>query len=222
MIKIKLKIINFIKFFIKFYLLRDEFTISVVKWKKDLGEKNLRLNYPLTKDSIVFDLGGYQGDFAYEISKRYDPFIYIFEPQTQYYEYLLKRFHNYLKIKVFNYGLYNKNDVSFLSSEQNASSIFKNRMSGIKINLQEFKSQFNIFNLNQIDLCKINVEGAEYPILLHLLEFDLIKKIKYLQEQFHNFYPKAVNLRKTIREELRKTHTEQYNYPFVWESWSLK
>jgi FkbM family methyltransferase len=222
MIKIKLKIINFIKFFIKFYLLRDEFTISVVKWKKDLGEKNLRLNYPLTKDSIVFDLGGYQGDFAYEISKRYDPFIYIFEPQTQYYEYLLKRFHNNLKIKVFNYGLYNKNDVSFLSSEQNASSIFKNRMSGIKINLQEFKSQFNIFNLNQIDLCKINVEGAEYPILLHLLEFDLIKKIKYLQVQFHNFYPKAVNLRKTIREELRKTHTEQYNYPFVWESWSLK
>ena len=131
-------------------------------------------------------------------------------------------YHNYLKIKVFNYGLYNKNDVSFLSSEQNASSIFKNRMSGIKINLQEFKSQFNIFNLNQIDLCKINVEGAEYNILLHLLEFDLIKKIKYLQEQFHNFYPKAVNLRKTIREELRKTHTEQYNYPFVWESWSLK
>ena len=36
--KIKLKIIIFIKFFIKFYLLRDEFTIAVSKWRKDLGE----------------------------------------------------------------------------------------------------------------------------------------------------------------------------------------
>ena len=65
--KIKLKIIIFIKFFIKFYLLRDEFTIAVSKWRKDLGE-SWRHNYSLTKDSIVFDLGGYRGDFAYEIT----------------------------------------------------------------------------------------------------------------------------------------------------------
>jgi FkbM family methyltransferase len=219
--KIKLKIITFINFYIKFYLLRDEFTIAVSKWKKDLGE-SLRYDYSLTKDSIVFDLGGYRGDFAYGINKRYNSIVYVFEPNKQYYDHLLKRFYNNPKIRLFNYAISNKDGVAFLSQEEDASSIFKNKMPGTKINLQEFKSQFNIFGLNKIDLCKINVEGAEYPILLHLLEFDLIKKIKYLQIQFHNFYPNAVNLRKIIREELSKTHVEQYNYPFVWESWSLK
>ena len=43
----------------KIYILKDEFTIQVKKWRADGGDHNLRLNYPeLTSDSIVFDLGG--------------------------------------------------------------------------------------------------------------------------------------------------------------------
>lgn len=52
----------FIRFY-KVYILRDEFTIEVVRWFQDQGDKTLRLNYSdLNENSIVFDIGGYLGD----------------------------------------------------------------------------------------------------------------------------------------------------------------
>ena len=55
----------------KLYIIKDEPSIYAKKWFKDEGDTLLRLNYPLTSDSVVFDLGGYQGDFAADIFKKY-------------------------------------------------------------------------------------------------------------------------------------------------------
>ncbi len=40
---------------------------EIGKWRKANGDGTLRLNYPLTPDSVVFDLGGYVGDWAQQI-----------------------------------------------------------------------------------------------------------------------------------------------------------
>ena len=48
---------------------RDEFQEIATKWVEDKGDETLRLDYSLTEDSIVFDLGGYRGDFAEAIHK---------------------------------------------------------------------------------------------------------------------------------------------------------
>ena len=70
----------------KIYILKDEFTIQVKKWFADRGDQTLRLEYPeLTSDSIVFDLGGYLGDFSAAIVERYNCKIYIFEPHPEYF-----------------------------------------------------------------------------------------------------------------------------------------
>ena len=56
---------------VKFYkrtILRDPFLVSVKQWKRDRGDERLRMNYPLTADSVVLDVGGYVGDFASEVS----------------------------------------------------------------------------------------------------------------------------------------------------------
>jgi hypothetical protein len=37
-------------------------------------------------ESIVFDLGGHRGDFAYEINRQYNSIVYVFEPNKQYYD----------------------------------------------------------------------------------------------------------------------------------------
>ena len=69
----------------------------------------LRLDYPLTKDSIVFDLGDYKGDFAYEIHKRYGCYVYVYEPVKKFYLECVERFKENSKIKCINYGLSNEN-----------------------------------------------------------------------------------------------------------------
>ena len=55
-------------------------TYRVKEWSEKQLDKSLRLDYELDKDAVVLDLGGYKGDWAYEISARYDCAIYIFEP----------------------------------------------------------------------------------------------------------------------------------------------
>ena len=40
------------------------------------------VQFPLTKASIVLDVGGYKGRWAREIASRYSSEIHVFEPQT--------------------------------------------------------------------------------------------------------------------------------------------
>jgi hypothetical protein len=69
----------------------------------------------------------------------------------------------------------------------------------------------------------MNVEGAEFLILPHILKNKkIIEIIENIQIQFHTFYPNAKQLRDEIRSKLSETHIEEWNYPFVWESWKLK
>jgi hypothetical protein len=83
---------NKILFFYKLHIVKDDTAIALAKWFKDEGDKNHRLNYPLTSESIVFDLGGYKGDFAAKIYDKFNCYVNIFEPVKEYYLYCENRF----------------------------------------------------------------------------------------------------------------------------------
>ncbi len=83
---------NRISRFYKLHIIKDEFTVAVTKWFRDRGDETLRLDYPLAPQSIVFDLGGYKGDFAYEMNKKYGCFVYVYEPVRDFYEECARRF----------------------------------------------------------------------------------------------------------------------------------
>jgi len=55
--------------FFRCEVLRDPFLIAVKRWFKNYGDNTLRLEYPLNSDSVVWDLGGYHGDFAAKINQ---------------------------------------------------------------------------------------------------------------------------------------------------------
>lgn len=48
-----------VKTFIKRDVLRDKFLLEVKRWFCDRGDETLRLTYPLDKNSIVWDVGGF-------------------------------------------------------------------------------------------------------------------------------------------------------------------
>src|SRR5258708_7901812 len=74
----------------------------VKPWFKNNGDETLRLNYPeLNEGSIVFDLGGYKGQWASDIYARYNCAVYIFEPYSIYANNIRDRFAKNNKIHLF-------------------------------------------------------------------------------------------------------------------------
>ncbi len=53
---------------------------EVRRWFAADGDHTLRLDYELDGNSVVFDVGGYKGDWAEAIFQRYGSTIHVFEP----------------------------------------------------------------------------------------------------------------------------------------------
>ena len=210
----------------KLYIPKDEFTLEVTRWFRDKGDETLRIDYPeLNEESIIFDLGGYKGDFAQQINDKYGCTVYLFEPHPEYYDACIQRFLSNDKVVPFNYGLSDK-DGKFLLSDSVDGSSFLNpnhqEKSGIECEVKEIFNVLRQLEISNIDLMKINIEGGEYPILLHMISENKLSLVDNYQIQFHNFIENADNLRNKIIERLLKTHVRTWCYTFVWENWKRK
>ncbi|MBK9283199.1 MAG: FkbM family methyltransferase [Sphingobacteriaceae bacterium] len=200
--------------------------INKVKWYADKVENKLRYTYPLNENSLVLDVGGYEGEFAAQIFSRYQTKIIVFEPVSFYYNYLETIFHLNKNIQIIPKGLGAKNEELTISVMEEASSYNRKasqhkKGKDEKIRIIDVKDFIKENNLQQIDLIKINIEGAEYDLLDRMIEINFIKKCNNLQIQFHDFYPGYESRYKKIHNELSKTHHLTYQYPFVWENWEL-
>lgn len=208
----------------KFYkrsIQKDPFSVSVKKWKRDRGDALLRTEYPLHSDSVVLDVGGYAGDFANELSEKFGCRIFVFEPMPRFYETCSNRFRSNPNITVLNYGLGARNEELELSDSDDGSSFCRDNSGkkSVKACIRDVESVWNDLGLDRVDLIKINIEGGEYPLLDRMLECDLANKVANFQIQFHDFIADAKSLRSQVRNRLAETHSEQWCYEFVWESW---
>lgn len=201
----------------------EEWGSTMKRWNKLDPEKQYRTNYPeLDNNSIVFDLGGYKGQFASNIFSQYLSKIYIFEPHPAFAAKISNRFANNNSIKVFQYGLGGSDEKLIMSSNEDSSSVFEKGNDGVAISIVQAEKFFDENNIHSIDLMKINIEGGEYSLLAHLISTGRIKNIKNIQVQFHNFVPNAEQLMRKLQEKLSETHETTYAYRFFWENWKLK
>ena len=193
-------------------------------WFIAKGDKTLRLDYDLNKDSVVFDLGGYKGDFAENIYKKYAPNIYIFEPVKSFYSIIKKKFETIEKVKPYHYGLADVDKQLHISLTDDGSSVFiKESKKTETIQLKSLVEFVKNNNINIVDLIKINIEGGEYDVLESLLEENMITRFKNIQVQFHDFIiENATERMENIQKQLAKTHKITYQFNFVWENWQLK
>lgn len=214
------------KRFFKAVVLRDPFSLEVRRWFRDEGDSTLRLDYDLNKDSVVFDLGGYVGDFADQIHSRYGATVYLFEPSKDFFEVCQSRFEGNDRIKCFNFGLSDADGEFELSDGADASSISRPKVGvhakGELVHVRQFAGFMDELGSSPIDLLKINIEGGEYDVLPHLIKEGVISRVRNLQVQFHTFIDDAERKRSEIREALAETHKNDWCYEFVWENWSLK
>jgi len=199
---------------------------EVERWYQDDPHNLKRSDFDfLTPDSIAFDLGGYEGEWASNLYARYNCNIHVFEPVSIYANILKKRFSTNNKIKVYAIGLAEADSEATISIDKFASRLIENGNSSKaseKILLRSFNDFISEKGIEKIDLLKINIEGAEFPLLEKLAETGTLSKIKCLLIQFHDFADNANTRRKIIQDSLAITHTQLWNYEFVWECWIIK
>jgi len=192
----------------------------VARWYAAGGESTLRYDYDLSPESIVFDLGAFEGEWTFGIFDRYGSRILAFEPMPRYSAALAKKVARNPRIRVFDFGLASTDRNETLYESGPSSSIFRRNEEGVEIKLRSFKDFVEAEQIQTIDLMKINIEGGEYDLLEHILDIGWVRSIRHLQIQFHDFVPNAASRREEIRNRLRLTHRERYCFDFVWEGWS--
>jgi len=190
------------------------------RWFNDNGDYTHNITYNLNEDSVVMDLGGYTGVWAQQIIDKYNPNMYIIEPVPDFYNKMVSKFSNNGKVKLLNIavGSENKDDIIFINGDATSTNISNGETINVKFNTIDVI--LDKYNLNQVDLIQINIEGGEYPLLEYMLENGLVNKFKNIQIQFHLGIEDDIKRRDKIRLGLINNGFKlNFDYPFVWESW---
>lgn len=216
------KLNNHFRYFYRRRIARDPVAIALHQWFRTRGDDTLRLLYPLTAESVVLDVGGYQGDWAGRIVDRYDPYVFIFEPVPEFFSSIRERFVRNSKVRVFNFGLADRDSQEEISLLQDGTSLYRQGDHRVLVAVRDIDSFLREEGIEAIDLIKINIEGDEYRLLPRMIEKHIVTRCGDIQVQFHADYPDAARRREHIRQRLSETHSLTYDYPMVWENWRRK
>lgn len=175
-------------------------------WQSENLE-HLRYEYDLKPNDVVIDLGAYRGEWAQQIRDRYGCRVIAVEPTDN--------------ITYYHGEIINK-----------AAWLFEGRLKfgGAYYYTSSFEEpniEYTCFDVNtllsqfaEIAVLKINIEGAEYDLLKHIISAGLQVCTKNIQVQFHLIEDVSVGPKYLkIAEALRKTHQVNWGYPFCWENW---
>ena len=191
----------------------------VIPWFRDKGDSTHRQSYDLNESSVVFDLGGYEGQWASDIFSRYCCTVHIFEPVEAYAKNIQKRFERNKRMVVHPFGLGSADTEIRIGLGNDGSSAFKQTAQTALGKIVDAKEFYERGGFAEIHLMKINIEGGEYELMEHLLDTGLTTNIQNIQVQFHDFVPNAEARMKSIQNRLSMTHDLTYQYEFVWENW---
>jgi len=180
--------------------------------------ERLRFEYQLNQDSLVLDLGAYDGMWSKEIYNRYRCRIFAFEPVPEYFANAVCNCID-TAIVLINSCVAATGAMQSIGISNNSSGKFS---VGAPTQVSVVRVQPLIVGLGHIDLCKMNVEGMEYELLEILLWTGLHKRIYNLQIQFHNCVPDWENKYNKICSELNLTHEPEWDSGPTWQNWKLR
>ncbi|MDP2720285.1 MAG: FkbM family methyltransferase, partial [Dehalococcoidia bacterium] len=176
-------------------------------------------------------VGGFEGKHAQYYVDKYNPHVYIFEPQTELTPVLKQRFAKNPKVKVIQAGLGDKSGTLEMSRVGTDRASFICRLKGVDngedtfvgphakgriIEIGEFMRAEGIF---QIDLLLSNCEGYEFILLPWIAKEKYA--IKYLMVQFH-MHHEGNECLPDIKKALSATHKIRDDYEPAWIVWEMK
>lgn len=166
------------------------------------------IDWPMTTESVVVEIGGYVGRWALQIAERYQPHLYVFEPQLWAYE--VCRAALGAHATVLNYGLGVRDESLPMGAWETDGCSFLKPIAGDGWGeLREVCAAFAALGITHIDLMLMNIEGYEYILLPYMLDRSIFPQ--RLMVQFHTFADED-------GAKLARIHTqlEQLSYTIAW------
>ena len=202
---------------------RQQYREMVRRFYADGGDDAFRFDYPLGPDSLVLDVGGYEGQWASDLYARRPCRIEIFEPVPAFANRIRTRFEHNSDIRTHAVALGAATRRETISVRGASSSLYKAKKSdSVEISFVDVHEWFAENAIEQVDLMKINIEGGEYELLERMIETGLVPRVTSIQVQFHNFAPDAEIRMERIQAKLGRSHELTYQYRFVWENWASR
>lgn len=198
--------------------------VDLKRWLETNGDDTFAVNWPINSDSVVLEVGGYQGRWAKQIAEKYNPHLYVFEPQDWAWEQCVSALKAYPNAQVLNYGLglqtgrfpmgeYHTDGCSFVNVDS------RERGSGY---MREIVEVLDELKIQSIDLCLVNIEGYEFTLLPYMLDKGILERTRFFMCQFHIFADPDLSKYSTICEALERTHRVFFDFGTTLTAWERR
>ncbi len=188
---------------IKFEL-RDNYPTDMIVIKEIWDENVYEVaDWRFSENGKVVDIGANIGSFSIFAASRGDT-VYAIEPEPHNLQALKNNIElNNMQDKVFilPYAIGDKKGTVTISDEGGGSTI-KDGKPGTQVELMSFNSMFDLYNIDEVDVLKIDVEGAETEIILGASKENL-QKCKYITMEFDI---RSGNTMGAMVQKLSETH----------------
>lgn len=204
---------------------------QLAQWVKEAKESaerfdnewdRLAVHWPLTSESVVFEIGSFKGRWAYQIATRYNPRLYCFEPQGWAYQVTKNVLEGY-NAQVFNFGLTAHGGACLLENYGTDGARFwvgadyataqKNLPEVPSYSVDHFVTESGV---GKIDLCLINIEGYEYTLIPYMMAKNI--KPHWLMVQCHG---NLADYQK-LRDLLSQSYNVLWDYGMTLTAWEIK
>lgn len=182
--------------------------------------ESLRFNYPLTADSLVLDIGAYDGLFSRNIASLHGCRVLAFEPVKEHFIQAVCNTLQFPTVCAINAAVGSGGSFVNLGVSNNSSGAWS--PSEVRQEASVVKIIPLLKCLGTVDVCKLNLEGGEYDILQTLVDSGLHLSVKNFQVQWHSNVPDWESRYKYITGALGLTHEQEWDSTFLWENWKLK
>lgn len=191
------------------------------KFLQDGGNSALTNESEVAGRHVVL-LGGYLGDSTQAYLDLGAKEISVFEPIADFYSHLSSRFSGESKVKLISKAAWVRNELLTFSMDGDGTGLSGKSDNQINVEGISLSDWLAVNSGDQGVFVEMNIEGSEYPLISDLVSKGAIMKIDTLLVQFHDFNDDSELQRAALRQSLRKTHVEVFNYPWIWEKWSKK
>lgn len=178
-----------------------------------------------TPGGTVLDVGAYDGVWASGVLAHGDARVVSFEPDPSGLALLRRRLGGDARVTICEYGLGGRDETATLALEGPGSTLHHGgtgTFGEVTVEVRDVDAALRELGVDQVELLKLNIEGAEYDVLDRLLATGWLPRCRHVLIQFHEWHPRAHARRRAIRRRLRATHDEVWSYPWVWERWERR
>lgn len=198
--------------------------IEQYDWFQVDGDNTLALDWPgVDDDSIIWDIGAYEGRWVLQMAEKYNPLIYAFEPQDWACKKIEEKLEGY-NAKIFQFGLWTHGgEVTLTDYGRDAGTFMqpeaRDKRAALVVDTYSF---FIHERIEQIDVCLMNIEGGEFVLLPYMIGMGMMPQIKYFWIQWHLFVQTASEKWLRLRKMLDVTHEMMWDCGSTAQAWKRR